>query len=250
MRKFVQRERIYNGNMAKLTPDNGASISIIIPALHEGEGINKLLAHLRALPSEVNPELIVVDGDPEGSSIRAIKHDRIITATSPKGRANQMNHGASLATGDILLFLHADTFLPENAFGLVRACMENGAFVGGAFDLGFLTDRKIFKITEWYVACRTRLTRVPFGDQAIFIRKEYFNRISGFRELPIMEDVELMGRIKKLGHGISILPAKVMTSTRRWEKEGLVRGTLRNWMLQAMYCCGAPPERLARFYRS
>jgi len=163
---------------------------------------------------------------------------------------NQMNHGASLATGDILLFLHADTFLPGNAFELVRLSMGDGQYVGGAFRLGFLTDRRIFKITERYVACRTRLTRVPFGDQAVFIRREYFNRIAGYRNIPIMEDVELMGRIKKRGDRIRILPAKVMTSTRRWEKGGIVRGTLRNWMLQVMYCWGVPPERLARYYRS
>lgn len=225
-------------------------ISVIIPVLHEGEGINKLIAHLRALPADPEPEIIVVDGDPGKSTIAAIGHDRIVTVTASRGRANQMNHGASLATGDILLFLHADTFLPGNAFELVRLSMEDGQYVGGAFGLGFLTDRRIFKITERYVACRTRLTRVPFGDQAVFIRREYFNRIAGYRNIPIMEDVELMGRIKKRGDRIRILPAKVMTSTRRWEKGGLVRGTLRNWMLQVMYCWGVPPERLARYYRS
>jgi hypothetical protein len=127
--------------------------------------------------------------------------------------------------------------------------MLDSRYVGGAFDLGILSDRNIFRITECYVGLRTRITRVPFGDQGIFLRKEHFDRIGGYREIPIMEDVELMTRVRKAGGRICMIPAKVTTSPRRWEREGIVRGTLRNWMLQFLYFVGVPPERLARFYR-
>jgi hypothetical protein len=127
--------------------------------------------------------------------------------------------------------------------------MEDNRFVAGAFDLGIRTDRKIFRITERYVALRTRLTRIPFGDQAIFVRREYFERIGGFKPFPIMEDVEFMARIGKRGDRICIIPDKVTTSDRRWTREGILFCTLRNWSLQLLYALGVGPERLAKFYR-
>ncbi len=139
-----------------------------------------------------------------------------------------MNRGAALATGDVLLFLHADTLLPSNAFALIRAAMNDKGVVGGAFDLGIISRRKIFRITETYVFFRTRLTRIPFGDQAIFIRRDFFEKIGGYRELPIMEDVDLMKRIRKRGDRIRIIHAKALTSARRWEREGIMYCTLRN----------------------
>lgn len=225
------------------------ALSIIIPVLHEEASIDKSLSRLRGLPANNAPEIIVVDGDPSGSTIGRIRRDGIITAAGPPGRGSQMNRGAALASGDVLLFLHADTLLPENALTLIVSALQNERYIGGAFDLGIATSRNIFRITEKYVAFRTRLTRVPFGDQAVFLRRAYFERIGGYRNIPIMEDVELMTRIRKLGGRICILPEKVMTSARRWEKEGVVRATLRNWMLQLLYLLGVPPERLARFYR-
>lgn len=224
-------------------------ISIVIPALNEAENINRLIGHLRALPADVDPEIIVVDGDANRGTIAAIEHSRIISATARPGRASQMNAGAALASGDVLLFLHADTFLPWNAFELIEQAMRDLGCAGGAFDLGIQTDRRIFRVTECYVALRTRLTRIPFGDQGIFIRKDLFVRIGGYREIPIMEDVELMARLRKRGDAVRIVPAKVMTSPRRWEKEGVIKATLRNWTLQLLYIAGVPPERLARFYR-
>jgi hypothetical protein len=149
----------------------------------------------------------------------------------------------------VLLFLHADTFLPWNAFELIEHALRNDRYAGGSFDLGILTERKIFKVTECYVALRTRITRVPFGDQGIFLRREYFRRIGGYREVPVMEDVELMARIRKRGDRICVIPEKVMSSPRRWETEGVLSGTLRNLALQLLYLLGVAPERLARWYR-
>lgn len=224
------------------------AMSIVIPVLHEADRINGLLYHIRGINGSEDVEIIVVDGDPAGGTIRKIADRNVIKAMSEPGRAVQMNKGASLASGCILLFLHADTFLPTEAFSLVRRAMRGGTAVGGAFDLGFKTTNKIFKITECYAAVRTRLTGIPFGDQAIFIKRDYFNKIGRFRNIPIMEDVELMGRIKKSGDGICIIPRKVMTSPRRYEKDGILHVTLRNLLLQILYYMGVSPERLARWY--
>ena len=232
-----------------LSTNRSPAISVIIPVLNEAQGINDVITHIRSQAAVDVVEIIVVDGDPAGSTIKAISHPGIITAVAEKGRGSQMNRGAIRASGHILLFLHADTFLPPNAFARIRKCMEVTRHAGGAFDLGIDSERKIFRITERYVAWRTRLTRIPFGDQAIFVRRDYFERIGGYRDIPIMEDVDLMRRIRQRGDAICVVPEKVMTSARRWQRDGIVFGTLRNWMLQALYYCGVAPERLARFYR-
>ena len=230
--------------------NSAADVSIILPVLNEAGNINDIIDHLCALNRYFNIEIIVVDGDPQGSTVRAIKDRDVCTLISERGRARQMNHGASAASGNVLLFLHADTRLPENAFVFIVSQMFDRRCVAGAFDLGFDSRRIIFRITEVYAFLRTRLTRVPFGDQAIFVRKEYFLRINGYRDIPIMEDVELMQRIKKTGSRIAIIPKKVRTSPRRYERQGILYCTLRNWTMQLLYLLGASPERLAKWYRS
>jgi len=229
--------------------DRMPELSIVIPVLNEAESICENLRHIHELNADGAAEIIVVDGDPRASTIRTIKPEGVRTAVAGKGRARQMNHGAALATGDILLFLHADTRLPLSAFALIRSTMNDKRFVGGAFDLGFDTKRAIFRITEMYVFLRTRLTKIPFGDQAIFIRREYFEKIGGYRDLPIMEDVELMRRIRKRADTIQIIPRKVRTSVRRYEQEGILSCTLRNWLLQISYALGVSPQRLVKWYK-
>ena len=225
------------------------TISVIIPVLNESPGINDVIAQLRAQGPVDTVEIIVVDGDPAGSTIKAISHPEIVRTIAGTGRAIQMNSGAALASSDILLFLHADTFLPRNAFTRIREAFQDAEYMAGCFNLGIRSDRELFRITERYVALRTRITRIPFGDQAIFIRREYFERIGGYREIPIMEDMDLMRRIRGRGDVTCIIPEKVSTSARRWEKDGVLFTTFRNWMLQALYCCGVSPKRLAQFYR-
>lgn len=225
-------------------------ISIILPVLNEAGSINDAISSLRGLRPDAAIEIIVVDGDPRGGTIGTIRDKGTITAIGEKGRARQMNCGASLASGDILLFLHADTLLPVDALAHVKAAMDDDRSVAGAFDLGIDSERRVFRITEKYVALRTRVTRVPFGDQAIFIRKDYFNKIGGYSDIPLMEDVELMRRIRKRGDKIIIIPEKVMTSARRWEQEGVLRCTLRNWALQLSYALGVRPERLIKWYKT
>jgi rSAM/selenodomain-associated transferase 2 len=232
-----------------LSMHTSPTISVIIPVLNEAEGINGLITHLRDRDAGSSVEIVVVDGDPAGSTIQAVRDAGVVAAKSGQGRALQMNRGAALATGDILLFLHADTFLPQNAFTRILDALQDAEYVAGCFDLGIRSARRIFRITEHYVALRTRMTRIPFGDQALFIRRDYFDRIGGYREIPIMEDVDIMRRIRGRGDIICLIPEKVSTSARRWEREGVVYTTLRNWMLQLLYFLGVPPERLARFYR-
>jgi len=224
-------------------------ITVIIPVLNEAEGINGLISHLRDLEGGKDVEIVVVDGDPAGCTIKAIHDAGVVTAIGERGRAVQMNRGAALAEGDVLLFLHADTLLPRSAFTRIQETFQEADYTAGCFDLGIRSARKIFRITEHYVALRTRMTRIPFGDQALFIRRDYFDRVGGYREIPIMEDVELMRRIRGRGDVICIIPQNVSTSARRWEREGVLFTTCRNWMLQLLYFLGVPPERLARFYR-
>lgn len=222
--------------------------SIIIPVLDETAAINELLAQLRSLDRQEEVEILVIDGDPEGKTLRAIAGEDVHKILSPRGRGRQMNEGAKIARGEILLFLHADTVLPQGALRLIDETMRNRRVVGGAFDLGFRSSRVAFKVIAAVASLRSRLTRVPFGDQALFLRRDYFERIGGYREIPLMEDVEFMDRIRRLGDPIAFIGKPVLTSTRRWEKDGILRCTLRNWFLQLRYLFGVPPERLARRY--
>jgi len=234
---------------ASARPIPEPALSIIIPVLNETERINELISHIRTVDRGGLIEIVIVDGDQSGSTISAVRDKNVRTLVAEKGRARQMNSGAAVARGGILLFLHADTLLPADAVRLTLSRLEDRSIVAGAFDLGFQTTRKIFKLTELYVFLRTRLTRVPFGDQAIFIRREYFTEIGGYRNIPLMEDVDLMKRIKKQGHRIVIIPEKALTSPRRYEDEGIVYCTFRNWLVQFLYSLGVPPDRLVKWYK-
>ena len=226
------------------------TISIIIPVLHESDTIQTLIQHLCTQQAHDACELIVVDGSPLQDTLAALSTPGVITIVSDPGRARQMNAGAAVARGEFLLFLHADTFLPDNALATVRGALHNRLFVGGAFDLGILSERAVFKVIAYIASLRSRLTRIPYGDQAIFIRRDYFNLIGGYQDIPIAEDIELMQRIKKRGDKICILSDPVSTSPRRWEREGIIRCTMRNWAIALLYCLGMSPLRLVRYYKN
>lgn len=229
-------------------------ISIIIPVINETQTIQNTLVRLARPWAGGIIEVIVIDGDPDAKTLRTIDARivapiRLKTETSPKGRGIQMNQGAKLASGSLLLFLHADTLLPEGAFDAMTTTMQNRHIIGGAFDLGIRSKRWGYRVIENVAAARSRITRLPYGDQAIFLRKEYFHMVGGFSSIPIMEDVELMQRIKKRGDRIDIIPKRVQTDPRRWEKEGMVFGTLRNWTLIMLYLMGVSPGKLVRYYK-
>jgi len=221
-----------------------------VPVFHEEEWINALIEYLNNLDLHKDIEIIVVDGAREKNTLKAIHNNQVIKIPSEKGRAKQMNVGASAAKGEILIFLHADTELPFQALKKINSFIGQREYVGGAFDLGIKSDKFIFKMIGTLSSLRSRFNRIPFGDQAIFIRREYFNQIGGFKEIPLMEDVELMRRIKKSRKKIWIFYDRVMTSPRRWEKEGVIYCTLRNWVIQALYLLGVSPHKLANFYKS
>ena len=224
-------------------------ISIIIPVLDEGAIINLTISNIFDLPYDGEVEVIVVDGGPFGETISVIERNEVVKILGKKGRAHQMNRGAVNACGDILLFLHADTELPKGALSAISSAMRKGDSVGGAFDLGIKSDRPIFRLIELAASLRSRLTNTPYGDQAIFISAQYFHSLGGFKELPLMEDVDLMRRIRKIGNKIHIISEKVRTSPRRWEKEGVIYCTLRNWVLITLYSMGIPAEKLIKFYK-
>ena len=223
--------------------------SFIIPVWNEDAIIARTIEHVRALGASGSAEIIVVDGDPAGITIKVARHAGVKTAISETGRGKQMNLGAALAEGEILIFLHADTLLPSDALKLIQTAMDDSSFVAGAFDLAIASERPVFRLIEKAASIRSRLTRIPYGDQAIFMRKRNFHDLGGFRDIPIMEDVEIMQRIKKRKGKICILREAVSTSPRRWEKEGIVYTTIRNWLLLSLYLCGVKPESLVRFYR-
>ena len=226
-----------------------SAFAIIIPVLNEASGINSLIRQLENQQNKHSFEIIVVDGDPDGQTINAITNENVIKIKSSIGRAKQMNCAAAITNADTLIFLHADTLLPDNALNNIAEEFENRNYVAGAFDFDIDSKKPIVKIIAACACIRSRLTRIPYGDQAIFIRKGYFDTIGRFKELPLMEDIELIKRIKKRGDKIIILKARVKTSSRRWEKEGVIYTTLRNRLISFLYMLGVSPAKLVKFYR-
>lgn len=226
----------------------GGHISVIIPVYNEMETINAAIRRLRVLSYSQPVEIIVADGGPGHETLHAIEDAGVIRVESPPGRGRQMNAGAALAAGDTLLFLHADTRLPPEAIPAIRQAVSHGV-VAGAFSLSIDSPKRTLKVVAWFANLRTRLERIPYGDQAQFIRADTFRDLGGFPDIPIMEDVELFRRIRVRGLPITILPGKVQTSSRRWDNEGVLRRTLTNWWLRIRYRLGVSPEKLARHYR-
>ncbi|MHC4739659.1 MAG: TIGR04283 family arsenosugar biosynthesis glycosyltransferase [Planctomycetota bacterium] len=222
--------------------------SIIVPVLNEAVQINSTIEHLCSQKAKENYEIIVVDGNPQGNTIRVIRNKSVKTIKSQKGRGKQMNAGVAIACGEILIFLHADTRLPDNALGKISRVMNDQKYAGGAFNLEIDSDKLFLKYIAARASFRSRINRIPYGDQAIFIRKHYFDKIGKFKEIPLMEDIDLMRRIKKDGKKICILSDKVITSARRWERDGVLYTTLRNQILLGLFYLGVSPTRLAQYY--
>jgi len=255
----MQKKRIFEDKKSLTQRRGGLNLSlnmdhpkfsIIVPVLHEAERINDLIGHLRQLDPEKSSEIIVVDGTPEKDTLQAINDDRITKISAERGRAKQMNAGAFAAKGDILIFLHADTELPLSALKRMNEFISRNEYVGGAFDLGIKSDKRIYRVIAFLSSLRSRLNRIPYGDQAIFIRRDYFNEIEGYKDIPLMEDVELMRRVKRSGKKILMFHDRVMTSSRRWKEEGVIYCVLRNWTLQILYFLGVSPHKLINFYKS
>ena len=223
-----------------------SKLSIIIPVLNEGDGIAAALdalAHLRALGTEV----IVVDGGSRDATVERaqLRADRVVLA--PRGRALQMNDGAERASGDVLLFLHADTRLPAEADRVVLNGLDQSRRVWGRFDVKIDGRSRLLPVVAWLMRLRSRLTGIATGDQAIFVRREAFQAVGGFPAVALMEDIAICTRLKRLGRPLC-LRACVTTSGRRWEKNGVLSTILLMWRLRFAYFLGADPKQLARQY--
>ncbi|HEY8098593.1 MAG TPA: TIGR04283 family arsenosugar biosynthesis glycosyltransferase [Methylobacter sp.] len=215
--------------------------SIIIPTLNEEKTIASCLLALQPLRS--NCEIIIVDASDDQSAIPAALADKIIS--SSKGRARQMNLGASHASGDILLFLHADTFLPEHALQLIEKRLGNKQW--GRFDIQLSGDHFMLKIIAWMMNLRSRLTGIATGDQVIFVTRKAFATAGLYPEIALMEDIALSKALKKISPPVCI-NAKVTSSGRRWERYGIYRTILLMWSLRLRYFFGADPQLLAVLY--
>ena len=226
-------------------------LSIIIPVLNESRNIRSAIDRILRQPFSGTLEIIVVDGDADGSTVSSVKDLPHTTGMiSRPGRACQMNSGAEAAGGRVLCFLHCDTILPDNGLNTVMTTMFDPSIDVGAFDMSIDAGGFGFRMIEKTACLRSRLTRIPYGDQAVFFRASYFFELGRFKDIPIMEDVELMQRVKSNRGRLHILKEPVLTSARRWQAEGRLYTTLRNWAIRILYACGVSPDRLAKFYKN
>lgn len=222
-------------------------ISVIVPALNEAATIAATLAPLQAARA-AGHEIIVVDGGSTDATVdraRALA-DRVIV--SPPGRATQMNAGARIATGDILWFLHADTLAPADAIDTLCAALADGRRSWGRFDVRLSGNRWPFRVIERAMNLRSCLTRIATGDQGIFVTRQAFAAVVGYADIPLMEDVELSKRLRKHTPP-ACLKTRLVTSSRRWEQNGIIRTVLLMWRLRLAYFVGAAPDALAERYR-
>ncbi|MFN6567105.1 TIGR04283 family arsenosugar biosynthesis glycosyltransferase [Dendronalium sp. ChiSLP03b] len=224
---------------------DAAKISIIIPTLNEAGNIKQAITTTQA---STNIEVIVVDGGSQDDTVAIAQSLGVKVISSSPGRASQMNAGAVAAGGEILLFLHADTHLPTGFDDMVRTALQKLGTVAGAFALRIDASLLSLRWVEWGVNWRSHFWQMPYGDQAIFLTKEVFQQIGGFPELPIMEDFELMRRLKRIGQ-IVILPVPVVTSARRWLQKGVFKTTLINQIVIIAYLLGVSPEQIRSWYR-
>lgn len=222
-------------------------ISVIIPVWREASIIESCLASLGGL-REAGHEVVVVDGgsDDDTASLAQAGCDHVLVTSS--GRAAQMNAGACLAQGVVLVFLHADTRLPPMAVERLLAFAESG-YHWGRFDVRLSGNRWLFRVIEWFMNHRSRLTGIATGDQAIFVRRSVFESVSGYSNQPLMEDVDLCRRLRQISAPLCIAEP-VVTDSRRWESKGVLRTIWLMWRLRWRYWRGESPETLAREYRS
>ena len=223
-------------------------ISIVIPVYKEANIINESVKNIRKIGKNYEHEIIVVDCEDNESTIKCLLDKGVKKLISKKGRAKQMNCGAKQATGDILVFLHADTFLPDCAFEKIIETIKIKGYNAGAFDLKIKTKNIILKIIAFFSSLRSRITMCPYGDQVHFFEKRYFFKLKQYEDIPLMEDVAMMKKIRKDRGKIYIIPEKAVTSDRKWKKEGIFYCTLRNWFISILFYFGEDPNKLVKYY--
>lgn len=226
-------------------------IAVIIPTLNESSTIARTLTRTVALDFD---EIIVSDGgstDPTIPMVQAccarVPAVRLVTA--PTGRARQLNEGVKACSSDVVLFLHADTELPSTAKRVIASALGNPHCVGGRFDVRFDQPSHWGAVISWCMNRRSRLTGIATGDQAIFVRRQIFEQMGGFPDIPLMEDIEFSRRLKRRGPTAALTDC-VTTSFRRWKKTGPLRTILLMWTLRFLYWLGVSPARLNQWYRA
>jgi rSAM/selenodomain-associated transferase 2 len=225
---------------------SGPRISIVVPALDEAAGIGAALAGLAPLRRRGHEVIVVDGGSGDGTPERArAGADRVISA--PRGRAGQMNAGAAVARGEVLLFLHADTRLPANADERILQGLAASGRRWGRFDVHIEGESRLFPLIAFFMNLRSRATGIATGDQAMFVRRETFERAGGFPALELMEDIVLSRSLKRLSPPLC-LRDRAVTSGRRWERRGVLRTVLLMWRLRLAFFLGASPANLARVY--
>lgn len=225
-----------------------APISIVVPVLNEGDVLLELASALRSVNAS---DKIIVDGgsaeDTADILAQINRQDGYRIIHSKPGRARQMNAGAALAHGEILVFLHADTHLPANIPALLAPVLS-GEYDWGRFDVQFDDEHPLMRMVSWLMNTRSRITAIATGDQAIFVRTKIFRELGGFTIIPLMEDIDLCRRLRKIGRPLCLGEA-VTTSARRWRQNGILRTIFLMWGLRLGFWLGIPPNRLARWYR-
>lgn len=221
-------------------------LSIIIPVLDEAAGIAATLAALQPLRGRA-VEVIVVDGGSRDRTVEQARPLADLVLTAPRGRGSQMNAGAAAAHGDVLLFLHADTGLPPGADRLVVDALAQPQRVWGRFDVTIAGRSRLLRVVAAMMNWRSRVTGIATGDQAMFMTRAAFAKAVGFPDIALMEDVVMSRRLKAIGPP-ACLTARVTTSGRRWDRDGVVRTIFMMWRLRLAFFLGAAPARLARQY--
>jgi rSAM/selenodomain-associated transferase 2 len=222
------------------------TLSVIVPMLNEERTIARTLDAIAA--AAPGAQLIVVDGGSSDMSRDEARQRCALLLIAQRGLASQMNTGALAADGEVLAFVHADTTVPPSFGNDIATALADPAVVGGRFDVRLDEDSAIFRVIGRLISMRSRLSRTGTGDQAIFLRREVFERIGGYRDLPICEDLDLARRLKRAGRVACLHPC-VTTSARRWRERGVIATTLRMWFVRAAFLLGAPPDRLAHLYK-
>lgn len=220
-------------------------ISIIIPTLNEEEYLPATLE--RAISTGAR-EIIVVDGGSADHTLAVAREAGVRTIRTGASRGGQLNAGAAVARSPLLLFLHADTLLPEDAGSSVVKTLEDPRIIAGAFRLQIDADGRAYRMIERCVALRSRWRGLPFGDQAIFMRSRDYHALGGLPDIPVMEDVVFMRRVRRRGK-VVLLDDPVITSARRWHRRGVIRTTLDNQVCIIGYAVGIPPHRIDHWRR-
>lgn len=219
------------------------SVAVIIPTLDEAETLQRILPELVTAADEV----IVSDGGSRDGTVRSAVELGVVVVQGKAGRGPQLNRGAHTSTSEVLLFLHADTTLPTGAIEKVRRAVEEG-FVGGGFAARFDDPRWQYRFGSAFVSLRTRISRAPLGDQAQFAARSVFEELGGFRDWPILEDLDFIRRLRHRGR-VAILPDQVVTSARRYVEGGIIHTLLTNWLIWVLFLVGVSPHRLAQLYK-